>query len=137
MPRAAVYLRQSLDVTGEGIAIARQQALCDRLAQERDWPVVGHFVDNDRSATSGDRPAYGRLLADARAGTFDALVVYHLDRLTRRVADLEVVIGLGLPVATVTGDLDLSTDQGRLLGRGLLQVRLTVVGTGHAAMTAS
>ena len=122
MPRAAVYLRQSVDVTGECIAIASQQALCDRLAQERGWPVVGHYVDNDRSATSGDRPAYGRLLADARAGTFDALVVYHLDRLTRRVADLEVVIGLGLPVATVTGDLDLSTDQGRLLGRILASV---------------
>jgi len=122
MIRAAVYLRQSVDPTGKGVAVARQRKLCDQLARSRGWTVVEHYVDNDRSASSGQRPAYRQLLTDARAGRFDRVVVYHLDRLTRRVADLETVIGLGLPVATVTGDLDLSTDQGRLLGRILASV---------------
>ena len=122
MTRSAIYLRQSSDATGEGVAVARQRELCDSLAAARGWTTTGHYVDNDRSAISGERPAYARLLDDARRGAFDAVVVYHLDRLTRRVADLEVVIKLNLPVATVTGDLDLTTDQGRLLGRILASV---------------
>src|SRR5450759_3538974 len=122
MIRAAVYLRQSVDPTGKGVAVARQRKLCDQLARSRGWTVVEHYVDNDRSASSGQRPAYRQLLTDARAGRFDRVVVYHLDGLTGCVADLGTVIGLGLPVATVTGDLDLSTDQGRLLGRILASV---------------
>jgi len=48
-------------------------------------------------------------------------VAWHVDRITRRVAELETLIELcertGTKVATVSGDLDLTTDAGRLVGR--------------------
>lgn len=38
--KAAVYLRQSLDRTGEGLAVARQREDCLRLCAERGWTPV-------------------------------------------------------------------------------------------------
>lgn len=56
----------------------------------------------------------------------DVLVAWHVDRLTRRLTDLENLIELsqatGLRVVTVNGDLDLSNDSGRLVGRILASV---------------
>ena len=51
----------------------------------------------------------------------DAVISYALDRITRRVADLETIITdatkAGVTIVTVTGDLDLSTDTGRTVAR--------------------
>ncbi|EYR62752.1 serine recombinase, partial [Actinotalea ferrariae CF5-4] len=122
-----IYARQSLDRTGEGAAVERQIADCRALAERRGWTVRDVLVDNDMSASSGRvRPAYQRLLAMMKAGEIGAVVVWHVDRLTRRLVDLEDVIGLcetsGVRLATVTGDLDLGTDTGRMLARILASV---------------
>lgn len=54
------------------------------------------------------------------------MVAWHVDRLTRRLSELEELIDLaqrtGVRIATVTGDIDLSTDAGRLVGRILASV---------------
>lgn len=123
---AIIYARQSLDRTGEGMAVDRQIAACREYAERRGWTVHDVMVDNDVSASTGaPRPAFERVLAAIRSGV-DVLVVYHLDRLTRRLVDLEEVIALceasGTRLATVTGDLDLSTDTGRMLARILASV---------------
>src|SRR4051794_14898011 len=126
-PRAIIYARQSLDRTGEGAAIDRQIHDCRRLAESRGWDVVEVLTDNDLSASNGKpRPAYSRLLAAMRSGAVEHIVVWHVDRLTRRLIDLEEVIGIceatGVRLSTVTGDLDLSTDTGRMLARILASV---------------
>lgn len=125
--RAVIYARQSLDRTGEGAAIERQTEDCRRLAEQRGWTVTETIVDNDMSASTGKaRPGYERLLQAMRAGSLDVICVWHVDRLTRRLVDLEEVIALcertGVRLATVTGDLDLSTDTGRMLARILASV---------------
>jgi site-specific DNA recombinase len=127
MSRAAIYARQSLDRSGEGAAVDRQVADCQDLAARRGWTVVDVLIDNDVSASFGKvRPAYERLLEMVRAGAVDHIVVWHVDRLTRRLVDLEHVIdtceATGVRLATVTGDLDLSTDTGRMLARILASV---------------
>jgi site-specific DNA recombinase len=120
--RAAIYVRQSKDVTGAGLAVERQRADCQRLAAERGWEVVATFTDNDLSASSGKpRPGYLELLALVDTGAVEVVIAWHVDRLTRRLAELEDLIArcetAGVRVATVSGDLDLSTDAGRLVGR--------------------
>jgi site-specific DNA recombinase len=66
------------------------------------------------------------MLAAIQAGGADVLVAWHVDRLTRKLTDLEHLIELtersSLRIATVSGDLDLSNDQGRLVGRILASV---------------
>jgi DNA invertase Pin-like site-specific DNA recombinase len=92
--RAAVYLRQSLDRDGTGLAIARQRDDCLKLCVERGWEPV-EYVDNDTSASSGKaRPAYMRMLADIDAGHLRAVVAWDLDRLHRRPVELEPFIDL-------------------------------------------
>jgi DNA invertase Pin-like site-specific DNA recombinase len=122
--RAAIYLRQSRDAAGDGLAVERQRQDCVRLAAERGWTVIpgGVLTDNDMSASTGRRrPGYERLLELVDARAVDVVVVWHIDRLTRRLADLVNVIDrtekASVRIATVAGDLDLSTDAGRLVAR--------------------
>lgn len=121
--RAAIYLRVSLDLTGEGLAVERQREDCERIVRERDWSIVETYVDNSISATdkSKARPAYDRTVADYKANRFDALVCWDLDRLTRQPRQLEDWIDAaeerGLRLVTANGEADLSTDGGRMYAR--------------------
>ncbi|MFZ0118240.1 MAG: recombinase family protein [Pseudonocardiaceae bacterium] len=121
--RAAIYCRISLDREGAGLGVARQEEDCRALAQRLDWPVVCKpYVDNDVSAYSGKpRPQWQHLLGDVESGAVDAVLCWHVDRLTRSPRELEDVIELadrhGLALATVTGDIDLQTPTGRMVAR--------------------
>jgi len=62
-----------------------------------------------------------RLLKDARAGRFDALCVYKLDRLTRSLADLLNIVNLlGGDIALVSLTEDFNTDSA--MGRAMLKI---------------
>lgn len=123
--RAAIYARQSLDKSGDALAVSRQVAECRELAERNGWEVVEVYQDNDRSATSGKvRPEWTRMLADLSAGRHDVLVCWHTDRLYRRLRDLVALVDVAekrsLRIATVrSSDLDLSTPAGRMVA-GLL-----------------
>ena len=120
--RAALYLRMSEDRGGEGLGIARQRDDCQALSQRLNWPVVAEFVDNDVSASTGKRrPDYERMLQAVRDGAVNAIICWDLDRLSRRPVDTEAFIELAdeyhVKLASVGGDVDLSTDNGRLFAR--------------------
>ncbi|OBI33761.1 recombinase family protein [Mycobacterium sp. E2238] len=119
--RAAVYLRISSDPTGEHLGVTRQREDCLALCAEKGWEPV-EYLDNDVSASNGKpRPAYERMLADIEAGTVAAVVAWDLDRLHRRPIELERFMDLAdahrVALATASGDVDLSTAQGRLVAR--------------------
>jgi DNA invertase Pin-like site-specific DNA recombinase len=120
--RAAIYARISSDREGDNLAVGRQVADCEALAGARGWEVVERYVDSDISAYSGKlRPEYRRLLEEIESGLIEAVVVYHADRLHRHPRELEAFIDLcqttGTKLATVSGDLDLSTHEGQLMAR--------------------
>ena len=116
----AVYLRQSQDKANDELAVSRQRADCLKLCKARGWEPV-EYVDNDTSASKGRRPDYQRMLQDIRDGRIGAVVAWHLDRLHRQPIELEQFMALAdekrVALATVTGDVDLSTDNGRLIAR--------------------
>lgn len=119
--RAAVYLRISEDRTGDQLGVGRQRQDCEELCRSKGWTPV-EYVDNDMSATNGKpRPAYEKMLADIRDGSIGAVVAWDLDRLHRRPIELESFMALAdekhLALGTVSGDVDLSTAQGRLVAR--------------------
>lgn len=128
MVRAAVYARISSD-DGSALGVARQVEDCRRLAVEQGWEVVEEYVDNDVSAYSGKkRPAYERMLTDLADGFLDAVVVYHIDRLTRRPVELEQFVDV-VTAAKVRhvrfvsgGDLDVGNGDGLLVARLLAAV---------------
>jgi site-specific DNA recombinase len=124
--RAVLYLRQSVDRAGDELGVTRQRQDCERLAAERGWTIVATLSDNDTSASKGHRRKFAELLGLIDSKAVDVVVVRAIDRLVRRLADLEDVIErcerAGVKLATVSGDLDLSTDMGRLVGRILASV---------------
>ena len=125
--RAVVYLRQSLDRSGLGAAVDRQREDCLKLCADDGWQVVHEYVDNDVSASARKpRPEFSKMLAAIERGDVDVVVAWHVDRLTRKLTDLELLIELtektGLRIVTVNGDIDLSNDSGRLVGRILASV---------------
>jgi DNA invertase Pin-like site-specific DNA recombinase len=80
MKRAALYLRVStLDQHPE-------TQLCDleQMARQREFEIVERYTDCI-SGTRARRPGLDKLLADARRGKFDVVVVWACDRLARSV----------------------------------------------------
>jgi DNA invertase Pin-like site-specific DNA recombinase len=84
--------------------------------------VASVYTDNDISASNGKpRPGYRGLLDDLQAGLFHAVVVWDLDRLHRRPKELEEFLELAderhVALASVGGEVDLATPQGRMVAR--------------------
>ncbi|WP_030163624.1 MULTISPECIES: recombinase family protein [Actinomycetes] len=120
--RTAVYLRQSQDRDGTEYGVERQREQVEGLVAQRKWVVAQTFIDNDVSATSRKpRPAFERMMAGVEAGEFDVIVARHMDRLTRRLSDLERVLtaceAAGVVIVTAADGVDTSTDGGRLVAR--------------------
>ena len=122
--RTGLYVRISDDPQGLRAGVRRQEEDCRVLCERRGWKVVGVYEDNDRSAYRGKpRPGYERLLGDMKAEAVEAVVVWHLDRLTRHPRELEeffeIAEASGVELATATGDIDLGTSDGRFHARML------------------
>ncbi|AKY03881.1 serine integrase [Streptomyces phage Verse] len=120
--RAVIYTRVSRDDTGEGQSNQRQEAECRRLTDYRRLDVVAVEADISISASKGlERPAWLRVLGMIERGEVDYVIAYHMDRVTRSMTELEQLIEMCLKydvgVATVSGDIDLTTDVGRMVAR--------------------
>ncbi len=81
MKRAALYMRVStLDQHPES-----QLHDLRGLAAQRGYEIVEEYVDHGISGTRVRRPGLDRLMADARHGRFDVVLVWACDRLARSV----------------------------------------------------
>jgi DNA invertase Pin-like site-specific DNA recombinase len=81
MKRAALYLRVStLDQNPQTQVHDLRQ-----MAQQRGLEIVEEYTDHGISGTRARRPALDQMLADARRGRFDIVVVWACDRLARSV----------------------------------------------------
>jgi DNA invertase Pin-like site-specific DNA recombinase len=104
--------------------VQRQEEDCRALAARKGWQVYKVYIDNDTSAyKTRKRPEWEKLLADIRSGRVNCLIGWHVDRLTRRPAELESLIDMAaeyrLQLGTVAGDIDLATPMGQLVARNL------------------
>lgn len=114
--RCVLYARLSV-TKEESVSIARQLQSCRRYADARGWEVVGEFIDDGVSATANrpeDRSGWAALLA---ASDFDAVVIWKVDRLARRVLDFlhadEALQQLGAGLVAVEDPIDMTSPQGR------------------------
>lgn len=125
---AAIYTRISDAREGDSAGVDRQREDCEKLAEKLGCAVAEVFIDNNVSATKkrlADRPAGKRMLEAIAEGEANMVIAYSADRLYRQVAELDQLIdALGdRPVETVkSGDVDLSTADGRLKARLLATV---------------
>ncbi|MFZ3499559.1 recombinase family protein [Streptomyces sp. 5.8] len=119
--RVGIYVRISKDRKGRELGIKRQETACRELCEQRGWSVHKIYSENDTSASTTSRkqrPQYAEMLRDAKAGVIDAVVVYSIDRLTRRISELSNFLDEQKACAfqfTTTEGEDTSSASGRLI----------------------
>src|SRR5689334_18725079 len=86
--RVAIYIRRSTDAEHQPYTLEAQRTKLDSfIASQPGWRLVAVFSD-DASGAKLDRPGLQAALTAARAGQFDVLLVYRVDRFTRSIRDL-------------------------------------------------
>ena len=129
--RRALYLRVSTEDQAERGTIRaqldflRQRIELDNKGREMQGlpPIIvaGEYLDDGISGATplGDRPDGGRLLADARSGLFDSVLVYRLDRLGRRLRVLmdahDSLEDVGATIISASEPFDTSTPFGKAM----------------------
>ena len=115
--RVILYARLSV-TTEESVSIERQLHAMTKLAEARDWTIVGQHVDDGVSASKvrpEERPGW-RAVLDYE-GPLDAVMVWKIDRLARRVLDFlhadEALQRRGAGIVAVEDPVDMTTPQGR------------------------
>lgn len=125
--RVALYLRQSMDRTGEEEGVDRQRDDAMRMINARGWTVVREYIDNDVSASSKKpRPQFVDMMKHVDDGAIDVIVSKHMDRLLRQPIELEDVLQrcekIGAWIVTSADGIDTSTDGGRTVARIMVSI---------------
>ena len=91
---AGIYIRVSTeDQAREGFSLGEQEEKLRQLCRYKDFEIFKVYKDAGISAKNmKDRPAFQQMLEDMKAGKLNYIVAYKLDRVTRSVRDLEVLI---------------------------------------------
>ena len=86
--RVAIYTRRSTGEENQPFTIEVQSSkLAAYVASQDGWTIVARYSD-DASGATIDRRDLGRARVAARVGQFDVLLVYRVDRFSRRIRDL-------------------------------------------------
>ncbi len=123
--RVAIYTRKSIakGLDRDDNTLQFQREACEahvHMKRNDGWVVVPtHYNDGGFTGANTDRPALQLLLADAKAGNFDAVIVYKVDRISRSVRDLVLLVeefqALGIDFISVSQNFDTSSSMGRLI----------------------
>jgi DNA invertase Pin-like site-specific DNA recombinase len=127
--RVILYARVSTtDQADNGVSLEAQEAKLRAYAALYDLAVVAVIHDAGESAKSLNRPGLQQGLAMLRRGDADGLAICKLDRLTRSVADWQVLIDVyfgerpGKQLFSVADSIDTRTAGGRLVLNVLMSV---------------
>jgi DNA invertase Pin-like site-specific DNA recombinase len=115
--RVAIYARVSTLDKGQDATM--QTSELREYCARRGWHVQQEYIDNGISGSKESRPALNRLMTDARAVRFDAVVVWKLDRLGRSLKHLVGLLAdldaLGIVLVSQRDGFDMTTPGGRAM----------------------
>jgi site-specific DNA recombinase len=117
---AAIYVRQSRVRDVAYSSCQSQIDMCRKLAASRDWKFTQIYSDEGYSSETLDRPQMSQLIAAIEMGDVRRLVVYSLDRLTRRMLHFQQLLKLferqSVTLAVVNDPSFSDNATGRLMG---------------------
>ena len=123
---AAIYARTSSPNQRFNYSIKEQMNRCWKFCDERGWVARYMFVDEGESGGTTDRPKFQLMLEKAKAGKFNVIVFWKLDRFCRSLVDLVNIERMlrewGVGLCSVTEYLDTTTSVGRFNFRNLASV---------------
>lgn len=116
--KAGIYVRVStLEQALHGYSIGEQQARLISYAKAQAYEIADIYSDEGVSGKSLVRPAIDRLINDIKANKIDIVLIYKLDRLSRRVKDVLELVELfeqyGVTLYSLNENIDLSSPFGR------------------------
>ena len=122
MKRACVYTRVSTDAQGEDgkVSLPEQERMAKACIESKGWEYVRTYEDNGYSGRTTDRPALMQMLADIKSGEIGAVVIYKLDRLSRKQRDTlsiieDYLLKNGVDLVSLNETLDTTSPWGRAM----------------------
>jgi site-specific DNA recombinase len=117
--RVCLYTRISTDEENQPTSLHSQRERLEAFVRSQEgWRVVAHEEDR-ATGTKLDRPGLQEALDLARAGKVDLLLVYRVDRLSRKVRQLaqlaEELDRLGVSLRSATEPFDTGAAAGRMM----------------------
>jgi site-specific DNA recombinase len=107
--RAAIYARYSSDNQRQE-SIEAQVRIIKQYVENNNLNLVETYVDEAKSATTDQRPAFQKMIFDAENERFDIILVHKLDRFARDKYDSvyykRKLKNLGIKLISVTEHLD-------------------------------
>ena len=86
MKKGVIYARYSSDRQNEQ-SIVGQVDVCKKWASNNDIEIIDIYHDEALTGKTDKRPAFQRVIRDAKVGKFDYIIVYKLDRFARNRYD--------------------------------------------------
>lgn len=115
----AIYARKSR-ITDKGESIYNQINMCKNYASTNfENPVFFIYKDEGFSGGNTDRPQFQHLLKELKKGTYNILMCYRLDRISRNVSDFSSTLALlnkrNIGFVSIKENFDTTTPMGRAM----------------------
>ncbi len=112
------YIRVSTDEQArEGISLESQKAKITAYCELNDLELVGIIEDAGKSGKDLNREGIQSLITEIKARRIDAVVVYKLDRLSRRVRDtlslMDIIEKKNIAFHSITERIDTKSAMGK------------------------
>ena len=122
MKKACVYTRVSTDAQGEDgkVSLPEQERMAKACIESKGWQYIRTYEDNGYSGRTMERPALQQMLLDIAKGEIDAIVIFKLDRLSRKQRDTlsiieEHILKKEVDLVSLSETLDTSSPWGRAM----------------------
>jgi len=121
MKKACVYTRVSTaEQANEGYSIEQQDRMCRACIESKGWEYVGTFSDPGVSGRTMNRPGLMRMFDGIKNKEIEAVVIYKLDRLSRKQRDTmtiieDIFLSNDIALVSLNETLDTTTPWGRAM----------------------
>jgi site-specific DNA recombinase len=117
--RVATYTRISTDEVNQPYSLeAQADHLNKYLSMRPEWSLVGQYSDQMTGSVM-ERPGLKKLLADVRAGKLDVILVYRVDRFSRKLHHIQDLLQVleqeKVAFVSATEAFDTSNSMGRMV----------------------
>ena len=120
-PRIACYTRISTDEDHQKYSLGAQKERLEAFCKSQygnDWTLFKLYRDTE-SGTHMNRPGLEEMLYDAEAKSFDTLLIFRVDRLSRKVRELAQMVDeltkYGITLKSITEPFDTANAAGKMM----------------------
>lgn len=121
MKKACVYTRVSTaEQAAEGYSIEEQERMCKAAIESKGWAYVATYSDPGVTGRTMDRPGLQEMIKAIGRKEIEAVVIYKLDRLSRKQRDTmtiieDVLLKNDVALVSLNETLDTTTPWGRAM----------------------